>query len=99
MSIKDRLAKAEGGFVDTLLWCEAEKLAVELDQRPEVLYQEARDLIDRYWYLARRLPRGKVDFKPVLRAIAKDEALDYEELLDHMKHLVRGQTKGKRLRS
>ncbi len=91
MSIRHRLAKAEGSLADTLLWSEAEKLALELGQRPEELYREAHELIDRYWFLAKSLPSGRLDIKPVLHAIAKDEGLDYEELRAEVKNILRGQ--------
>ena len=57
----------------------------------EEMYAEARDISDRYWHLAKPLPSGKVDIEPVLRAIAKDDDLDYDELLAEVKRDLRRQ--------
>jgi len=84
-----RLAKAEGSLGDALLWFEVEKLAADIGGDPKELYQEARDLIDRYWHLARPLPEGRLDIDPVLHAMAEGEHLDYDELRNDVKRLLR----------
>ena len=88
-AVRSRLTKAEGSLGDALLWFEIQKLAADIGGDPKELYQEARDLIDRYWHLAKPLPGGTLDIEPVLRAMADDEHLDYDELLHDVKRMLR----------
>src|SRR5215217_5267921 len=89
MSINRRLKKAEDYIGDAVLWSEVRKLASETGEDPTELYRESREVIDRYWHLARPLTSGWVDIEPVLRAVAKGEDLDYEELLKEAKRSLR----------
>ena len=91
VSLRGRLAKAEGGLGDALLWSEAQKLAAEFGEPPEQIFQEARQLINRYWHLAKPRPGGRVDIDPVLRAIAEGEGLDYDELVLEVRRNLRHQ--------
>lgn len=89
MNLRGRLIRAEGGLGDALLWHEVQKLATELDQDPTALYWEARGLVDRYWHLAKPRADGSLDFKPVLRAMANGENMDYDELLRDVRRALR----------
>ena len=89
MSLSARLARAEGGLDDALLWFEVKKIAPELDVRPEEFFKQARETIARYWHLAVPQSGGRVDVEPVLRALADGEKLDYDELVLEVKRTLR----------
>jgi hypothetical protein len=91
VSLRTRLTKAEDGLGDALLWREIQKLATELELDPNELYREARELCDRYRHLAIPCADGRVDFEPVLRAMADGEDMDYDELLHDVKRALRQQ--------
>jgi hypothetical protein len=91
VSLGARLARAEGGLGDALLWREIQKLASETGADPKELYWEARELCDRYRHLAKPCADGRLDFEPVLRAMADGEEMDYDELLNDVKRALRQQ--------
>ena len=89
MSLRGRLATAEGCLSDALLWHEMQRFAKEVGDDPMELYEEAREMRDRYWHLARPCPDGQLDYEPVLRAMAEGEDLDYDELVQDAKRALR----------
>ena len=85
MSLGTRLGAVEASTWDTLLWHEVSRLAAEHDLPPEDIFGAARDIIDRYGHLAETRPSGRLNLKPVLRAMADAEGLDYAVLTDAVK--------------
>ena len=89
MSLGARLARAEAGLSDALLWYEAQKIAAETGRLPEQVFEEAREMLRKYQHLERRLRGGKVDVQPMLRALAEGENLDYDELAREVQRTLR----------
>ena len=89
MSITSRLAKAEDGLLDALFWQEAQTTARKTGEDPMKLYEELRQIDRTYGHYLVRLPNGKVDAEPMLRAIAAGEGFDYDELKDDFTRLLR----------
>ncbi|MPZ49026.1 MAG: hypothetical protein GEU75_06925 [Dehalococcoidia bacterium] len=80
MALPGRIARAEAGLSETLLWRQAERIAAETGGQPEALVAEATAILRKYRGHFVTLPGGQVDIAPALRAVAEGEGLDYEEL-------------------
>jgi hypothetical protein len=89
MALNSRLAKAEAGLPDALLWREALKVAAETGERPEDIYFEGRRLIREYGHYEVHLPGGMVDIEPMLRAMAEGEGWDVDVLVAEARRVVR----------
>ena len=84
-----RIAKAEANVDDAVLWIEAQRLAAGTGERPDLIYQDARRILQRYGHLQVDRPNGKVDIEPMLRAIAEGEGLDYDDLAREARKALR----------
>jgi hypothetical protein len=80
VSLKGRVTKAQSRLGDALLWLEAQRLAKETGERAETLYREGHRLAEQYGHLEVRLPGGRVDMEPMLKAMAQAEGFDYEQI-------------------
>jgi hypothetical protein len=80
MSLAARLSTAESPLTGDTLWREATKLAPKLGGDLSALYEEARSVLANYGHRLVPGPDGTVDPDPALRAMAKKEGLDYNDL-------------------
>jgi hypothetical protein len=98
MALESRLSNAEADLSDALIWKEALKVAAETGERPEDVYHETRDLIEKYRHYEVHLPGGTVDIEPLLRAMAEGEGWDVDLLISEARQALRNMKRRQRQR-
>ena len=89
MSLAARVARAEAGLSDGLMWIEAQYIAAKSGEEPLAVFEEARRIAQKYDYLFVSEADGMPDIAPILRTVAEGEGFEYEELAVEAKRILR----------